>query len=198
MRNIARAIVELLKGQGKVTGVDPSEGMLAEARRNVKADFRIGRAESLPVPDASCDFLSMGYALRHVEDLAVAFKEYKRVLRTGGRLLILEISRPSSRVGMALTRLYFRDFLPWMSRVVTGSSDAREMMAYYWETIDACVPPGDIIEALKEAGFQDVNRRVELGICSQYRAGLLDPQAALPARAISGAATAVAVSSRRF
>lgn len=167
---VTRAIVEVLKGEGRVTGVDPSEGMLAEARRNVKADFQVGRAEALPLPDAAVDFLSMGYALRHVEDLAVAFKEYKRVLKPGGKLLILEISRPASRLGMAATRLYFRDILPWMSRVVTGSNDAREMMVYYWETIDACVPPEDIIKALNEAGFQDVNRRVELGICSQYRA----------------------------
>jgi demethylmenaquinone methyltransferase/2-methoxy-6-polyprenyl-1,4-benzoquinol methylase len=71
---------------------------------------------------------------------------------------------------MAFSRLYFRDFLPWLSRVVTGSKDAREMMAYYWETIDACVPPAVIVEALKESGFQDVKRRVELGICSQYTA----------------------------
>jgi demethylmenaquinone methyltransferase/2-methoxy-6-polyprenyl-1,4-benzoquinol methylase len=144
--------------------------MVAEARKNVSAEFKIGRAEELPVEDGAFNFLSMGYALRHVEDLGVAFQEYRRVLRPGGRLLILEISRPSSSFGLAFSRLYFRDFLPWLSRVVTGSKDAREMMAYYWETNDACVPPAVIVEALKESGFQDVKRRVELGICSQYTA----------------------------
>jgi demethylmenaquinone methyltransferase/2-methoxy-6-polyprenyl-1,4-benzoquinol methylase len=96
--------------------------------------------------------------------------EYRRVLKHGGKLLVLEISRPKSRIGLALTKLYFRDFVPFISRVATGSNDAREMMDYYWETIDACVPPDDILDALRKAGFKNVNRRVEFGIFSEYRA----------------------------
>ena len=167
---VTRAILDILAGNGRVVGVDPSEGMIAEARKHVPTEFKLGRAEQLPVPDAAFDFLSMGYALRHVEDLSVAFAEYRRVLKPGGRLLILEISRPASRLGMAFSRLYFRDILPFLSRLVTGSKDAREMMAYYWETIDACVPPDVILQALGDAGFKEVKRRVELGICSQYTA----------------------------
>ncbi len=167
---VTRAIVEILGGRGRVVGVDPSEGMLTEARKSVVAEFRAGRAEELPVEDAAFDFLSMGYALRHVEDLSVAFREYRRVLKPGGRLLILEISRPASSLGLIFSRLYFRDFLPLLSRLVTGSNDAREMMAYYWETIAACVPPDTILAALRESGFGDVKRRVEVGICSQYTA----------------------------
>ncbi len=53
-----------------------------------------GRAEALPRADASCDFVSMGYALRHISDVRAAFAEFHRVLRPGGRLLILEISKP--------------------------------------------------------------------------------------------------------
>lgn len=167
---VTRAMVEILAGKGRICGVDPSEGMLAEARKSVSADFQLGHAEALPFPDGSFDFLSMGYALRHVADLKRAFAEYRRVLRPGGRLLILEISRPRSRIGLWCARLYFRDALPALSWLITGSGDAREMMSYYWETIHACVPPELILEAMAAAGFREVRRRTEIGIFSSYAA----------------------------
>jgi demethylmenaquinone methyltransferase / 2-methoxy-6-polyprenyl-1,4-benzoquinol methylase len=165
---VTRAMLEILDRRGRVCGVDPSEGMLAEARKSLAAEFQIGHAEALPFPDQSFDFLAMGYALRHVTDLQRAFTEYHRVLRPGGRLLILEISRPQTRLGLALSRIYFRDILPRLSWLITGSGDARLMMSYYWETIDACVPPASILDAVRGAGFQPVERHVELGIFSAY------------------------------
>ncbi len=171
---VTRAMSEILHGHGRVCGVDPSEGMIAEARKSVAAEFQIARAEGLPFPDKSFDFLSMGYALRHVADLHRAFAEYHRVLRPGGRLLILEISRPQSRLALALSRLYFRDILPGLSWLITGSKDARLMMSYYWETIDACVPPPAILEAMRQTGFENVQRNVELGIFSAYTAVKLE------------------------
>lgn len=165
---VTRAAVEILNANGRVCGVDPSEGMLAEARKRIAAEFQTGHAEALPFPDASFDFLSLGYALRHVADLNRAFTEFHRVLRPGGRLLILEISRPQTRLGLVLSRLYFRDFLPGLSWLITGSRDAREMMSYYWVTIDACVPPAVIEKAILATGFHQIERRVELGIFSAY------------------------------
>lgn len=172
---VTRAIIEVIKGQGRVCGVDPSEGMVAEARKSIAAEFHLGCAEALPFPDASFDFLSMGYALRHVTDLRLAFAEYRRVLRPGGRLLILEISRPKTRLGRLLARGYFRDLLPGLSWLITGSRDAREMMSYYWETIEACVPPAAIMEAMQGAGLLNVRRHVELGIFSAYTAQTAPP-----------------------
>ena len=177
---VTRAMLEILGGRGRVCGVDPSEGMLAEARK-LPAEFSVGQAEALPFCDHSFAFLAMGYALRHVVDLRRAFAEYHRVLRPGGRLLILEISRPQTRPGLLLSRLYFRDILPGVSWLITGSRDARLMMSYYWETIDACVPPAAILEAIGGAGFQAVKRHVELGIFSAYTAqarGAADAMAA--------------------
>lgn len=165
---VTRAAVEILGGRGRVCGVDPSEGMLAEARKIAGAEFHLGHAEALPFPDQSFDFLSMAYALRHVADLHRAFAEYQRALRPGGRLLILEISRPRTWLGLVCARLYLRDLLPRLSWLLTGSGHARLMMSYYWETIDACVPPATILEAIQGSGFQHVERRVELGIFSAY------------------------------
>ena len=140
---VTRAIVEVLGGQGRAMGVDPSSGMLAQARAHVPAEFHEGHAEALPFTDASFDFLSMGYALRHVGDLHGAFAECRRVLKAGGRLLLLEITKPRARIAGALARFYFRTGLPLLTRLSGGDRAACEMASYFWETIDACVPPDD-------------------------------------------------------
>lgn len=165
---VTRAIVEVLAGTGSVRGVDPTENMLAEARKSLSVPFHLGHAEALPFPDNSFDFLSMGYALRHVADLNKTFAEYYRVLRPNGRILILEISRPRTRFALWVSRICFRDLLPLVSFAVTGSRDARKMMSYYWETIDACVPPAEILAAIQGALFQEARRVTELGIFSSY------------------------------
>ncbi len=168
---VTKAALDVLKGSGRVIGVDPSPGMLQVARQRVAgAEFREGHGEALPVDAASVDFLSMGFALRHVTDLETAFREYRRVLRPGGRVLVLEISRPKTRAGLLLARTYFRDILPPLTRLFTWSKDAHEMMSYYWETIDACVPPETIVAALRAVGFLGVQRRTELGLFSAFTA----------------------------
>jgi demethylmenaquinone methyltransferase/2-methoxy-6-polyprenyl-1,4-benzoquinol methylase len=168
---VSRACLGILRGKGSVIGVDPSPGMLAVAQQRVRgAEFRAGHAEALPVPDASADFLVMGYALRHVAELENAFREYRRALKPGGRLLVLEVSRPRTRFGTFLARLYFRDVLPFTTKLVTRSKDAREMMSYFWETIEACVPPETILAAMRAAGFADERRRTDLGVFSAYTA----------------------------
>jgi demethylmenaquinone methyltransferase/2-methoxy-6-polyprenyl-1,4-benzoquinol methylase len=80
---VAAEAARVLGDPAAVTGLDLSEGMLAEARRRLGGGVRLvqARAERLPVADRSVDFVSMGYALRHVADLGVAFAEYRRVLR---------------------------------------------------------------------------------------------------------------------
>ena len=166
---VSRACLDVLRGEGSVVGVDPSKGMLDVARQRVAgAEFRSGHAEALPAEDASVDFVTMGFALRHVGELETAFREYRRVLRPGGKVMLLEISRPKNRAGLFMARTYFRDVLPRLTRVFTGSKDAREMMSYYWETIDACVPPATILAALKAAGFESIEQRTDLGICNAF------------------------------
>ena len=85
-----------------VTGIDPSAGMLAASKLPKTMVLIEGRAESLPFPDNHFDFLSMGYALRHISDLGIAFAEFERVLKPGGLLCILEITQARSRFGQWL------------------------------------------------------------------------------------------------
>ncbi len=155
-------------GGGNVTGVDPSAGMLASARLPSGMRVMEGRAEELPVPDESFDFVSMGYALRHVSDLRAVSSEFFRVVRPGGRVCLLEITRPASKVALRLLRVYMRNIVPALARVVGRSRDMPELMRYYWDSIEACVPPQKVIEQFQAAGFEKVTRHVVLGIFSEY------------------------------
>ena len=167
---VATAAAQILGSPAAITCLDPSKGMLEVARSKLAARFVLGRAEQLPFPDNSFNFLTMGYALRHVTTLEEAFNEYRRVLKPGGKLLILEATKPAGRFGGFLFKTYFGKIYPFLTQVFTRSRDAREMMVYFWETMDACVPPASVLEALTAAGFSNVKRTRLLGLFSEYTA----------------------------
>jgi demethylmenaquinone methyltransferase/2-methoxy-6-polyprenyl-1,4-benzoquinol methylase len=155
---------------GRVTALDPSLGMLGQAvRRGVRVRVR-SVAEALPFVSGRFDFLSMGYALRHVPDLHATFREYRRVLKPGGRLLILEVTPPKSRLAFRLLKLYLRTLVPLVAGFGRGGRASRELMEYYWDTIETCVPPRVILDGLEAAGFSRVGRHVANGIFSEYTA----------------------------
>jgi len=166
---LAAAAARIVADPLLVTGVDPSSGMIGHARVPTGVRLLCGSAESIPAADNSADFLCLGYALRHVSDLAAAFAEFYRVLRPGGRLCLLEITRPSGTVSRALLKAWLNGIVPAIAAVVTRRESAR-LMHYYWDTIDACAPPATILAALATAGFGAAERQVDLGIFSAYRA----------------------------
>ena len=167
---VAAEAARVLGDPGAVTGLDLSEGMLAEARRRLPGGVRLvqARAEALPVADRSVDFVSMGYALRHVSDLGVAFAEYRRVLRPGGRVLLLEIGRPEGRAAQALLKAYLGRVVPALCRWTAPRRRAGQLMDYYWDTIEACVPADTILDHLRAAGFADVRCDPSLGVFKAY------------------------------
>jgi demethylmenaquinone methyltransferase/2-methoxy-6-polyprenyl-1,4-benzoquinol methylase len=138
---------------GSVVGLDPSIGMLAEAHKQGVSTVIQGKAEDLPFPDSTFDFISMGYALRHVTDLTHTFKEYLRVLKPGGQLLILEISRPDSFLPYQMSRFFLKRVIPWVAYLGTKNPHAHKLMKYYWDTIESCVTPEIILQALEDSGF---------------------------------------------
>ncbi|RZL31241.1 MAG: methyltransferase domain-containing protein [Rubrivivax sp.] len=166
---VAREALKLVGPSGSLIGVDPSVGMMGQVQLP-GVELREGRAEALPVADASADFLSMGYALRHVGDIDAAFGEFHRALRPGGRLLVLEITRPESAFGRTLLKGYMRGVVPLLARIVARNNHTPELWRYYWDTIEACVSPAMVMETLHRAGFVQVSRRVELGMFSEYTA----------------------------
>ena len=167
---LSRQIVRILGNSRDVIGIDPSAGMLASSTSSLAISLLRGRAEALPFAAASFDFLSLGFALRHVEDMEGVFREFRRVLKPGGRLLALEITRPESSLANALLRFYMRGMVPLMSRVVARHRSTPCLYRYYWDTIEACAPPERVLATLASAGFERVRRHVELGIFSEYLA----------------------------
>jgi demethylmenaquinone methyltransferase/2-methoxy-6-polyprenyl-1,4-benzoquinol methylase len=164
----ARQAALLAGPLGKVTGVDPSSGMLASAKVPDAVELLLGNAESIPIASATVDFLSMGYALRHIADLSAAFTEFVRVLKPGGRICLLEITRPEGRVPRAVLKAYMRGVVPFLAGILGENADSPKLMRYYWDTIDACAHPAEILQAIREGGFLEENRCVELGIFSAY------------------------------
>lgn len=166
---LAREALVWCRPGGSVTGVDPSAGMMAQAHLPDVALLQ-GRAEELPCGNATADFVSMGYALRHLSDLDRALAEFFRVLRPGGRLLMLEITKPHSRMATLALKGYMRAVVPVAARLVTRCADTATLWRYYWDTIEACIPAELVLDAMRRAGFVQVSRYVELGIFSEYTA----------------------------
>ena len=166
---VAREALALIGSTGSLVGVDPSPGMLGQVSLP-GVQLKVGRAEQLPCDDNTADFLSMGYALRHVSDVGQTFSEFHRVLRPGGRLVILEISRAESSFGNALLKAYMRTLVPVIARVVARERGTSELWRYYWDTIEACIAPAQVVAALQAAGFTEVKRHKEVGIFSEYTA----------------------------
>lgn len=167
---VTQCALEVVGASGSVAGLDPSIGMLREAQKGACRNLVRGVGQHLPFPDEYFDFLSMGYALRHVPDLRGAFAEYRRVLKPGGIVLLLEISRPRSVLLFRLLRFYIKRVLGAAFTAGTGNQDMKTLMAYWWETTEQCVPPETIVEALEEAGFQDCTIREWFsGLLRDYR-----------------------------
>ena len=166
---VSRQAARIVGAPSLVTGIDPSPGMLQNAQ--VPAGVRLvrGGVEQLPFADGSFDFVTMGYVLRHIADLSVAFAECARVLRPGGRFCILEITHPDNKFQAALLKGYMRGIVPWLARLTSRNAETPVLWNYYWDTIAACASPAQVMRTLESAGFRKVDRHVALGIFSEYR-----------------------------
>jgi demethylmenaquinone methyltransferase/2-methoxy-6-polyprenyl-1,4-benzoquinol methylase len=165
---VAREALAIVGPEGGLAGLDPSAGMLAEAHRQLDVTLVRGRGEKLPFRDAAFDFVSMGFALRHVTDLDSLFGEFHRVLKPGGAVCVLEISRPQARLIAAPLRVFMTRVVPAFARVARRGSDTQRLMDFYWDTIDACVPPAEVLAALERSGLAQPTRLVSLGMFSEY------------------------------
>jgi demethylmenaquinone methyltransferase/2-methoxy-6-polyprenyl-1,4-benzoquinol methylase len=150
---------------GRVTGVDFSERMLERARRKApELEWIEGDLLALPFADESFDAATVGFGVRNVEDLDRALLELRRVLRPGGRLGILEITRPGGVLG-PFYRVWFDRVVPLLGKLLPGGS----AYTYLPASVKRFPGPDALAELIASAGFRDVRvRRFAGGIVALH------------------------------
>lgn len=152
-----------------ITGIDLSEGMLEVGRskcQGLPIGLETGDAENLPYKDGSFDRVCVAFGVRNFENLMKGLEEMQRVLKTGGKLVILELSYPKNRFIFSLYKFYSLKILPKIGASMTGNKGA---FNYLPDSILKFPLPEKFIPMLKEAGFTTVNtRQFMFGVCRMY------------------------------
>lgn len=144
---------------GRVTGLDFSERMLERARRKgPELEWVQGDLLALPFDDGAFDAATVGFGVRNVEDVAQAFRELRRVLKPGGHLVVLEITRPRGFL-RHFYRLWFDRIVPLLGKVLPGGA----AYTYLPASVRRFPGPEDLARLMEEAGFADVRFRLFAG-----------------------------------
>ena len=130
--------------------------------------FINGDALALPLPDASADVVSIAFGIRNVADPAAAIREFHRVLRPGGRLIILEFSLPTNALLRGLYNFYFRQVLPRTATLI--SRDKTGAYNYLPESVNTFISRDAMTRMMQGAGFTSVEQYpLTFGVCVCYR-----------------------------
>ena len=171
--DLAIAIAQKLPAGGHTTGVDLSEKMLELGLGKVvveglseRVELVRGNAEQLPFNDGSFDRVSVAFGVRNYEDLGKGLSEACRVLRHGGKLVVLELSYPDNRFLLWCYKLYALKVLPWLGSLISGD---RAAYTYLPESI-LRFPKGEAFRTLlRTAGFGHVTeKKLTFGVCRMY------------------------------
>jgi len=170
------AIAAAQKMQPKrIVGVDISEGMMEVGRKKI-ADLNLqqlitlktGDSEAMPFANGEFDAIMCAYGARNFEHLEAGLTEMCRVLRPGGKLVILEFSHPTAPIVKQLYQFYFRNILPLLGRLVSKHSRA---YTYLPESVMAFPEGKKFCEILEQCGFKSAKARpLTLGVTTLYTA----------------------------
>ena len=156
----------------KITGIDLSEGMLQLGRQKVAKlhlgnyiELLRGDSEAINFPDNSFDAITVAFGVRNYENLNKGLKEMHRVLKPGGKLVILEFSKP--RKGLrGLYNFYMKTVAPFAGRLVSKN---REAYQYLNDSVQAFPEGNFFLKLMEEAGWKKTYlKKLSLGICTIY------------------------------
>lgn len=158
---------------GTVTAVDISEGMLDVMRKKVASEhlgdiisIENGDGENLRFPDSSFDRVTIAFGIRNFENKEKGLKEMLRVLRKGGRLVILELSLPENKLVRDIFNLYFLHILPLLGGSVSGDSSAYK---YLPASVVGFPKKKEFMSLMTACGFRNViHKSFTFGICRMY------------------------------
>ena len=167
------AIAALRLGPEKVIGVDIAEEMLAEGRKKIASRgldgliiLQSGDAERLAFADATFDAAIVAFGVRNFENLRTGLAEMRRVLRPGGKAVVLEFSRPERAPMRQIYFWYFKKVLPLIGAVISRSKTAYR---YLPETVMAFPQGEEFLRLLRESGYSSATEeRLTFGIVSIY------------------------------
>jgi demethylmenaquinone methyltransferase / 2-methoxy-6-polyprenyl-1,4-benzoquinol methylase len=167
------AIQALTLNPEKITGIDISEGMLDVGRRKIrerslerKIELLYGDSEKLPFQENNFDAVTVAFGVRNFENLEQGMREIYRVLKPGGRVVVLEFSKPRTFPFKQIYHFYFTTILPRIGRLVSNDKAA---YTYLPESVNAFPDGDDFIKILENIGFNRTQCKVlTFGISSIY------------------------------
>lgn len=167
------AIEALSLNPDKIIGVDISEGMLEHGRKKLakrglehKIELQLGDSEKLHFPDNQFDAIMVSFGVRNFENLEIGLAEIYRVLKPGGKLVILEFSKPKNNIIKGLYGFYNKTFLPLIGKMLSKDSSA---YTYLPESVEAFPEGNHFVNFLTSTGFKNGKALpLTFGISSVY------------------------------